>query len=152
MSLTLRHLIVDESSKGVQRVAFQKTGKRKPSSIDHQITEYLRGERTTFTFHADVRGTPFEEKVWAALRTIPYGTTVTYADLALRAQFPRRYARAVAQAVGRNPLMIIVPCHRVVSSTPKNIGGYAYGVDVKKELLRLEGRGSYECRDLRCEI
>ncbi len=83
-------------------------------------------------------GSDFDRRVWDALRAIPYGATVSYAELAASVGVPRA-ARAVGQANGRNPLPIVVPCHRVVASGGK-LGGYAGGLDAKRTLLDLERR------------
>ena len=81
-------------------------------------------------------GTAFQTKVWTALSAIPYGETVSYAELALRCGFPKAYARAVGTAVGNNPIAIFLPCHRVLAS--HGLGGYAFGLDCKRKLLNLE--------------
>jgi methylated-DNA-[protein]-cysteine S-methyltransferase len=81
-------------------------------------------------------GTPFQVLVWKGLMQIPYGQVITYSDLANRIGKPSS-ARAVGNAVGANPIPIIVPCHRVVSS--RGLGGYSSGIVIKKKLLRLEG-------------
>ena len=81
-----------------------------------------------------LHGTPFQQRVWHELLRVPYGHTITYGELARR--LGCRSAQAVGQAVGRNPIAIIVPCHRVVASN--GLGGYAYGLEVKQRLLSLE--------------
>jgi methylated-DNA-[protein]-cysteine S-methyltransferase len=102
-----------------------------------QLGEYFAGERTTFDLALDPRGTPFELRVWRALLEIPYGTTTTYGELA-RALGTPRGARAVGLANGRNPLAIVVPCHRVIGSDG-GLTGYGGGLDRKQALLALEG-------------
>ena len=102
-----------------------------------QLDEYFAAERTAFDLDLDLRGTPFQRRVWAALREIPYGTTVTYTELAEAVGRPD-VVRAVAAAVGRTPVPIVVPCHRVVGANGA-LTGYAGGLDVKRHLLRLEG-------------
>lgn len=82
-------------------------------------------------------GTPFQMRVWEALRSVLYGETVSYAQLARRSGFDARYARAVAAAVGKNPIAIFLPCHRVIGKNG-SLTGYAYGLDRKTALLRLE--------------
>lgn len=84
------------------------------------------------------RGDPFQEGVWALIATIPYGETTTYGALAARMGGGPGHARRVGAAVGRNPLSILIPCHRVVGSTGK-LTGYAGGLDRKRRLLQLEG-------------
>jgi methylated-DNA-[protein]-cysteine S-methyltransferase len=102
-----------------------------------QIEEYLAGERVEFDLPTDAAGDDFQLRVWALLAEIPYGETVTYGDLAERCG-DRRLARDVGQAVGSNPLSMIVPCHRVVGKDGK-LTGYAGGLDRKRSLLELEG-------------
>lgn len=101
-----------------------------------QLTEYLNGDRTSFQLETATDGNPFEERVWALLREIPIGETITYGDLAERLG-DRSLAQAVGQAVGHNPLSIVVPCHRVVGRNGK-LTGYAGGLKRKQFLLELE--------------
>lgn len=101
-----------------------------------QVEEYLAGMREAFDLPLDLAGTPFQRKVWDALRTIPFGETWSYGDLAKRVGNPGA-VRAVGTANGRNPVCIMVPCHRVVRATG-DLGGYAGGVDRKAFLLGLE--------------
>jgi methylated-DNA-[protein]-cysteine S-methyltransferase len=104
-----------------------------------QLREYFDGERQTFDIPLHSPGTPFQEKVWAALREIPYGETVSYAQLARRVDVPPG-SRAVGRANGANRLAIIIPCHRVVASGG-GLGGYGGGLPAKRFLLNLETRG-----------
>ncbi len=101
-----------------------------------QLGEYLRGERTAFELPTEAHGTPFQEKVWAILREIPYGRTMTYGEIAERLG-DRSLARMVGQAVGHNPLSILVGCHRVVGRNG-SLTGYAGGIPRKEFLLNLE--------------
>ena len=96
---------------------------------------YFSGREPDFMPPLSLRGTPFQQRVWEALLTIPYGQTVTYGELAHR--LGCRSAQAVGGAVGRNPISIIVPCHRVVG-TNGSLTGYAAGLDRKRALLELE--------------
>ncbi len=98
-----------------------------------QLTEYVSGARQSFDLPLDLAGTPFQQRVWAALLAIPYGETVTYRDLARDLGQPGG-AQAVGGAVARNPISIIVPCHRVLGSDG-SLTGYAWGVHVKRWLL-----------------
>ena len=98
-----------------------------------QFREYFAGERTTFDLPLDPIGTPFQQAVWAVLRTIPYGTTISYGEQARRLGDVKK-ARAVGSANGRNPLPIVVPCHRVIGSTGRLVG-FAAGTDAKAWLL-----------------
>ncbi len=103
-----------------------------------QIDAYLAGERADFDLPLAPAGTPFEEEVWRALRTIPYGDTWSYQQLADHLDRPGA-ARAVGRANGRNPLWVVVPCHRVIGSNG-SLTGYAGGLDVKRRLLELESQ------------
>lgn len=102
-----------------------------------QISEYLEGTRKTFSVTLDVEGTEFQKRVWAELAKIPYGKTLSYKDIAT-ALNDANACRAVGTANGRNPVSIIVPCHRVIAASGK-LAGYAGGIDVKKMLLEIEG-------------
>mgnify|MGYP001825923981 FL=1 len=101
-----------------------------------QLDDYFAGTRTTFDVPLDPVGTEFQRAAWDALRTIPYGVTVSYGDQADR-MGDRRKARAVGAANGRNPISIIVPCHRVVGANG-SLTGFAGGVDTKAWLLAHE--------------
>jgi methylated-DNA-[protein]-cysteine S-methyltransferase len=102
-----------------------------------QLGEYFAGKRTTFELALQTTGTPFQREVWARLAEIPYGETISYAELAARVARPHAF-RAVGSANGANPIAIIVPCHRVITSG-RSLGGYAGGLDAKRTLLALEG-------------
>ena len=103
-----------------------------------EVVEYLAGKRREFTVPVKAKGTPFQQKVWAALQQIPYGETRTYGQIALEVGSPKG-ARAVGMACNRNPVLLLIPCHRVVGSTGKLVG-FAAGLSTKEWLLRLEGR------------
>jgi methylated-DNA-[protein]-cysteine S-methyltransferase len=102
-----------------------------------QLREHFAGERTDFDLPLAPPGTDFQRRVWDELRRIPYGTTATYGELAERLGDPR-CVRAVGLANGRNPLAVVVPCHRVIGSDGK-LRGFAAGVERKQRLLALEG-------------
>ena len=104
---------------------------------ERELEEYFAGRRTAFSVPLSMHGTPFQMEAWAALRTIPYGETRSYATLAAQIGRPRA-CRAVGMANHVNPLPIFVPCHRVVGADGR-LTGYAGGLDVKKYLLKLEG-------------
>lgn len=104
-----------------------------------QLDEYFAGERREFDVPLDPVGTEFQLRVWEVLRTIPYGQTISYGEQAARLG-DRNKSRAVGAANGRNPLSIIVPCHRVVGSTGK-LTGFAAGIDTKAWLLDHEQGG-----------
>jgi methylated-DNA-[protein]-cysteine S-methyltransferase len=102
-----------------------------------QLDEYFAGTRREFDVPLAPRGTPFQLAVWDALRTIPYGETTSYGEIARSVGRPNA-VRAVGQANGRNPIAIIVPCHRVIGSD-RSLTGYGGGMERKEYLLRLEG-------------
>lgn len=101
-----------------------------------ELTEYLEGKLREFSLPADVKGTPFQEAVWAALKEIPYGKTYTYSDIAGKIGKPAA-VRAVGTAIGANPVLITVPCHRVIGKNGA-ITGYRGGIGMKQQLLELE--------------
>jgi methylated-DNA-[protein]-cysteine S-methyltransferase len=103
-----------------------------------ELDEYFAGKRDAFTVPLDMRGTPFQKQVWEALLGIPFGETRTYGQLANQLGNPKA-TRAVGAANGRNPLAILVPCHRVIGFSGK-LTGFAGGLEAKAHLLRLEGR------------
>src|SRR5690242_11973923 len=103
-----------------------------------QLTEYFAGSRQGFDFPVEATGTPFQQRVWAAVDEIPYGATTTYGRLAEKIGAPRDRIRAVGAAIGANPLLVARPCHRVVGADG-SLTGYAGGVERKHELLTLEG-------------
>ncbi|HVE25595.1 MAG TPA: methylated-DNA--[protein]-cysteine S-methyltransferase [Sporichthya sp.] len=103
---------------------------------ERQLAEYFAGERTEFDLPLAAAGTPFQRRVWSALCDIPYGETISYGELARRIGQPTA-SRAVGLANGRNPISIVVPCHRVIGSSGKLIG-YGGGLDRKQTLLELE--------------
>ncbi|MDI3316991.1 MAG: methylated-DNA--[protein]-cysteine S-methyltransferase [Bacillota bacterium] len=100
-----------------------------------QLQEYFSGRRQRFDLPLDLRGTPFQLQVWQELLRLPFGETVTYAQLAARVGRPRA-ARAVGGAMAANPVPLLVPCHRVVAEA--GLGGYGGGLELKRRLLRLE--------------
>jgi methylated-DNA-[protein]-cysteine S-methyltransferase len=103
---------------------------------ERQLNEYFAGKRNEFSIPLDMRGTPFQQDVWRALRAIPFGNTLTYGEIAKQLGRPTA-SRAVGAANGRNPVAIVVPCHRVIGSTGK-LTGFAGGLDAKAHLLNLE--------------
>lgn len=107
-------------------------------AVCQQLDEYFAGTRTTFDFPLRLQGTPFQEKVWAALRDIPYGETRSYQQIAQAIGQPKA-CRAVGMANHRNPIYIVVPCHRVVGANGA-LTGYGGGLHMKKALLELEAR------------
>lgn len=107
-----------------------------PATVSAELDEYFSGARREFSFPVTMQGTEFQKEVWKELQLIPYGSTATYGQIAARTGNPRA-SRAVGMACNRNPLLIAVPCHRVVGANGKLIG-FAAGLDVKLKLLQLE--------------
>ena len=102
-----------------------------------QLDEYFAGERRDFALELDLEGTEFQRAVWDELLRIPYGETMSYGELARRLGRPER-VRAVGAANGRNPVAIVVPCHRVIGADG-SLTGYGGGLDRKRALLAIEG-------------
>jgi O-6-methylguanine DNA methyltransferase len=113
----------------------ESSGKLRPYVAE--LEEYFSGKRREFSFPLDLRGTDFQRACWRALLAIPYGETRTYADIARAVGKPNAF-RAVGMANNRNPIAIVVPCHRVISSDG-TLCGYGGGLDVKRKLLEREG-------------
>jgi len=109
---------------------------------ERQLGEYFTGRRKNFSVPLDMRGTPFQRSVWEALLAIPFGETRTYGELAKQLGSPQA-ARAVGAANGRNPISIIVPCHRVIGSSGK-LTGFAGGLEAKEQLLNIEKSNSID--------
>ena len=108
------------------------------SQAKRELTAYFAGKLKQFSVPLDWQGTAFQQSVWEALTHIPYGETVSYADIARAIGRPKS-ARPTGGAVGANPLPIIVPCHRVIGSD-QTLTGFTGGLDIKVALLELEGR------------
>jgi methylated-DNA-[protein]-cysteine S-methyltransferase len=128
---TLRHLYFPGTAPALDSADHDPDGL---AAAVEQLEQYFRGERTVFELELETAGTPFQRSVWQELRSIPYGTTTTYGELAraLEAQ-----PRAVGSAVGATPIPIIVPCHRVIGSDG-SLTGYGGGLPRKRALLDLE--------------
>ncbi len=128
------------SGKHLTEISFKKPVCRRgqaPHSFIKELNEYFEGKNKGFAQSAlFLEGTEFEKKVWAALRDIPYGETRTYKWLAEKIGNPKA-TRAVGRALGRNPIPIVFPCHRVIESGG-SIGGYSSGVEIKRRLLEME--------------
>jgi methylated-DNA-[protein]-cysteine S-methyltransferase len=107
-----------------------------------QLEQYFRGERKEFSLPLNPQGTPFMKSVWNALCTIPYGKTATYKEIAETVGRPKA-CRAVGLANNKNPIAIVIPCHRVIGSSGKLVG-YAGGLDLKRRLLILENKSFQE--------
>ncbi len=145
-------ILVAGDESGLRRINFQRGTAPQPVEPDwildaaamgraiEQLGAYFAGQLRQFDLRLAPRGTPFQQRVWQALRGIPYGQTATYGQIAARLGKPGG-ARAVGGANGRNPLPIVVPCHRVVAAQGK-LGGFTGGLDLKRGLLALEERHS----------
>ena len=141
-------LALMDDGTGLSRVFFCQSGSDRPAPQGEteltrwaaaELDEYFSGRRTAFTVPLSPRGTPFQLAVWAALRAIPFGQTRTYGEIAAGVGRPKA-ARAVGMANHRNPIAILIPCHRVVGRSG-GLVGYAGGLEVKRALLELEGMG-----------
>ena len=141
-------LLIVASDQGLVRLEFDRDPEKVPANAIgsdektapyvRQLEQYFRGERQRFDFALDLRGTEFQKRCWQALLEIPYGETRSYADIARAVGNPRGF-RAVGMANNRNPIAIVVPCHRVLASDG-TLCGYGGGLDVKQKLLELEKR------------
>lgn len=130
------------TGKILRGLAFKKPGEilrkgKAPSLIKKELEEYFEDGREEFTQQIGFnKGTEFDKKVWLSLKDIPYGDTRTYKWLAEKIGKPNAF-RAVGQALGRNPIPILLPCHRVIESDG-SIGGYSAGIHIKRRLLKIE--------------
>jgi methylated-DNA-[protein]-cysteine S-methyltransferase len=113
------------------------------NETERQLADYFAGRRRAFDLRLDFAGTDFQKAVWAALLTIPFGQTRTYAEIARQIGAPRA-VRAVGAANGRNPISIVAPCHRVLGSNG-HLTGFAGGLEAKARLLTLEGVPAARC-------
>ena len=107
-----------------------------------QLTQYFAGDRKKFDVPFDLSGTPFQLKAWKTLTRIPYGKTISYGEQA-KAMRKTKAFRAVGSANGKNPIPIIIPCHRVIASNG-GLGGYSLGLKMKRQLMKLEGISAAE--------
>lgn len=150
MNSTVGKLYLVASDDGLHGLFFRKQNvpvvtSLNPSNLQHkvlsetirQLEEYFTGRRKSFDLACHLAGSPFQKQVWAALSKIPFGKTISYKDLARNINNPKA-VRAVGSANGRNPICIIVPCHRVIASDG-SLGGYAGGLSNKQQLLKIEG-------------
>jgi methylated-DNA-[protein]-cysteine S-methyltransferase len=149
MESPVGELLIAVSEQGLARLEFARSNAGNPpqSWIENQektapyvreLAEYFAGGRTEFSFPLDLRGTEFQKRCWGALLAIPYGETRSYADIARAVGSPRGF-RAVGMANNRNPIAIVVPCHRVVASDG-TLCGYGGGLEIKDYLLKLESK------------
>jgi O-6-methylguanine DNA methyltransferase len=152
-------LFLAASSKGLVRLEFEshkltvnrstiqfQESKSALAPYLRELDEYFAGKRRDFSVPLDLRGTEFQLTCWHALLDIPYGETRSYRDIAHAIGHPHAY-RAVGMSNNRNPIAIIVPCHRVIASSG-SLCGYGGGLDLKRKLLDLEQSGLYPCLPL----
>jgi O-6-methylguanine DNA methyltransferase len=133
-----RDLRTEKSTeKGAKKVVHFEPSETAMAPYRRELEEYFSGQRRQFTLPLDLRGTEFQLACWRALIAIPYGETRSYADIARAINRPQGF-RAVGMANNRNPVAIVVPCHRVIASDG-TLCGYGGGLDVKRKLLELEG-------------
>jgi O-6-methylguanine DNA methyltransferase len=153
-SLFLKKVFVASTERGICMVDFLKSEKtflkrlkerflgktvrddQKNKEVLSQLKRYLKGDLRRFDCKLDLKGTPFERKVWSALAKIPYGQTRSYKKIAQAICHPKAF-RAVGNANGKNSIPLIIPCHRVIESNG-GLGGFGHGLKVKKQLLDLE--------------
>jgi methylated-DNA-[protein]-cysteine S-methyltransferase len=128
------------------RVDTAKLDRRHPILLEaeRQLGEYFAGVRSQFELPLELRGSEFQNKVWRALTAIPFGRTISYFDLAETIGSPKA-SRAVGAANGKNPLSIVIPCHRVIG-TDGTLTGFAGGLETKAMLLTLEARAAASTR------
>lgn len=139
LALTLPGENPDRAGEALRRAALLPLARGEGyETLARDLNRYFRGEAVAFEYPLDLAAaSPFQRRVWAVLRGIPYGATQSYRDVARAVGMPRA-ARAVGQAVGANPIPLLIPCHRVVASDG-SLGGYAWGLTWKRRLLELEG-------------
>ncbi|PXY02510.1 hypothetical protein DF185_06895 [Marinifilum breve] len=132
----ISQLLVDNNSKDISLSDEWKKDQTLFKDAKQQLLEYFEGKRTYFDLKLNPSGTDFQKKVWSELRKIPYGGLCTYKDIATAVGNPKA-SRAVGMANNKNPIPIIVPCHRVIGANRKLVG-YAYGLELKQKLLQME--------------
>ncbi len=138
---SIGRLLIEENGSSITKVSFnphcaQGSKTKLTDEAFRQLQEYFSGTRTHFELPLDPQGTAFQKNVWQELQNIPYGKTVSYKDIALAIDNPKAF-RAVGNANNKNPIPIIIPCHRCVGSNGK-LTGYAGGLELKQRLLNLE--------------
>lgn len=128
-----------ESIKIVEK---EKTGEKSPLTdlAFKEISKFLDGKLEKFSFEINPKGTNFQKKVWKEIEKIPYGKTITYKDLGDKIN--SKAYQAIGSACGKNPILFRIPCHRILGKN--NIGGFSYGLSLKKKLLEMEKKENYE--------
>lgn len=132
----LRDETLEDMAKFYPKTKFIKDYERTQQYAD-EVSEYLSGKRTSFDLKIDISGTPFQEAVWQAVSKIPYGEVSNYTMIAEEIHRPKA-VRAVGTAIGKNPVPLVIPCHRVLAKDG-SLGGYRGGLVMKEDLLHLEG-------------
>ncbi len=149
LALSARGLLKLEFDRGQPAEGHNQTWRESGAALQpwlRELTEYFDGQRQDFSLPLDLRGTDFQLKCWRALLDIPYGETRTYRDIAQAIRHPHAF-RAVGMSNNRNPIAIVVPCHRVIASDG-SLCGYGGGLDIKRKLLDLEQANLRSCLPL----
>ena len=136
------HYFIKNSDPRVKKIKEEFSPKKNlfNSSLKNQLLKYLKGEQKNFSCKINfLSGTDLQKQVWAQLLKISYGKTISYSQLALKTSY-QKAIRAVATAIGKNPIGIVVPCHRVIAKDG-SLGGYAWGIKMKAKLLDIEVSG-----------
>lgn len=148
-SFDVGKIYIASNGHGISRVFFKSADQKIPNEFiseettvireaSKQLKEYFEGKRKKFEVPLSIKGTAFQNKVWNELKLIPYGETRTYKEIAEKIN-SHKACRAVGMANNKNPICIIIPCHRVIGSN-KSLVGYAFGTQIKKYLLDLENK------------
>jgi len=135
-------LRIEHDGRGVSEIFFGIGGAPAPQPLREYFDEYFSGrDPGPFPYMLNIVTTRFMLDVYTALQKVPFGSTVSYSELARLSGHPRA-SRAVGNAVGKNPLVIVIPCHRVIAAGG-GLGGFSSGLDLKRDLLRLEGHSRF---------
>ena len=142
LSSPIGNLIVKSNGSAITDIVLGVYTNENPDKLTqmavNELSQYFDGTLNRFSFPIEPAGTDFQKRVWKILTEIPYGETVSYGDIADKLG-GKRYSRAVGGAVNKNPVLIAVPCHRVVGADG-SLTGFAYGITVKKHLLDIEAK------------
>lgn len=132
----------DKKIESIKIVEKEKTGEKSPLTdlAFKEISKFLDGKLEKFSFEINPKGTNFQKKVWKEIEKIPYGKTITYKDLGDKIN--SKAYQAIGSACGKNPILFRIPCHRVLGKN--NLGGFSYGLSLKKKLLEMEKKENYE--------
>lgn len=132
----------DKKIESIKIVEKEKIGEKSPLTdlAFKEISKFLDGKLEKFSFEINPQGTNFQKKVWKEIEKIPYGETITYKDIGDKIN--SNAYQAIGSACGKNPILFRIPCHRVLGKS--NIGGFSYGLSLKKKLLQMEKKENYE--------